>query len=149
MMKTLVAVALSLGLGAAGLALAGEDSAPRQKPVFHAYKYAPPHLSPEWRAFYDSFQPFWDVPDPHDLDGWREWDRSKQALFIDKGKAIVEQYGAGMWGLSMNGVRVVEITPREVSAADKSLMYMHGGAWSSFTPESTLTELPSELSKLG
>ncbi len=38
MMKTLVAVALSLGLGAAGLALAGEDSAPRQKPVFHAYK---------------------------------------------------------------------------------------------------------------
>ena len=26
-------------------------------------------LSPEWRAFYDSFQPFWDVPDANDLDG--------------------------------------------------------------------------------
>ena len=139
-MRLLACFAMCFGLAAAGTALAGEDSAPRQKPVFHAYKYAPPHLSPEWRAFYDSFQPFWDVPDPHDLDGWREWDRSKQALFIDKGRATVEQYGAGLRELSMNGVRVVEITPREVSAAAKSLMYMHGGAWSSFSPESTLTD---------
>ena len=74
---------MSLGLAAAGLALAGEASTPTQKPIFHAYKYAPPHLSPPWREFYDGYQPFRDVPDPHDLDGWRAWDHSKQQPFIE------------------------------------------------------------------
>ena len=44
MMKTLLLLAMSLGLAVAGPALADADSAPPQKPIFHAYKYTPPHL---------------------------------------------------------------------------------------------------------
>ena len=43
MMKTLLLLAMSLGLAVAGPALADADSAPSQKPVFHAYKCTPPH----------------------------------------------------------------------------------------------------------
>ena len=148
-MKTLLVLAMSLGLAVAGPALADADSAPPQKPVFHAYKYAPPHLSSVWRELYDTYQPFWDLPNPHDLDGWRAWDRSKQVLFIERDGPLVDRLGAGLREMSMNGVRVVEITPRTVKAKDKALMYMHGGAWSSFTPESTLVDTVPMADRLG
>ncbi len=148
-MRTFALATLGLGLGIAGLAQATENSTPVQYPVFHAYKYAPPHLSPQWRAFYDSYQPFWDVPAPQDLDAWRRWDESKQARFIEAGKPLVERYGSGLRDLSMNGVRVLEITPRVLRNADKSLMYVHGGAWSSFSPESTLIDTLPMADRLG
>ncbi len=113
-MKTLLFLAMSLGLAVAGPALADADSVPPQKPVFHAYKYAPPHLSPVWQELYDTYQPFWELPDPHDLDGWRAWDRSKQVLFIERDGPLVDQLGAELREMSMNGVRVVEITPRRL-----------------------------------
>ena len=56
-----------------GSTLAAEEPAP-QKPVFHAHVYAPPHISGAWHNLFDTYQPFWAVPDPHDLDGWREKD---------------------------------------------------------------------------
>ena len=149
MMKTLLLLAMSLGLGIAAPALADADSVPPQKPVFHAHKYAPPHLSPGWRALYDTYQPFWELPDPQDLDGWRAWDRSKQVSFIERDGPLVDQLGAELREMSMNGVRVVEITPRTVKAADKALMYMHGGAWSSFSPESTLVDTVPMADRLG
>ncbi len=148
-MRMPIIPALFLMVAATGHAQAAEKPPSADRPVFHVHKYVPPHVSAPWRAFYASYRPFWEVPAPGDLDGWRRWDRSKQASFIARSESLLKEYDAALRELSMNGVRVVEITPREVRASDRILMYMHGGAWSSMSPESTLADTVPMADRLG
>lgn len=125
------------------------DDPDQPRSVYHAYVYAPPHISDGWRDLFGSYRPFWDVPDPHDLDGWRAWDESKQVAFIQRDTPLIQEYGVTLRDLDVDAVRVVEITPRDVRFEDKTLIYMHGGGWASFSPESTLIDTVPMAERLG
>lgn len=139
------------GLSALLIACAGyaADAPDQSQSVNHAYVYTPPHVSAGWRSLFGSFRPFWNVPGPHDLDGWREWDESKQAAFIERDAPLIQEHGATLRDLDVDGVRVVEITPRNIRFEDKALIYMHGGGWASFSPESTLIDTVPMADQLG
>lgn len=126
-----------------------DDDASAPKSVYHAHVYSPPHISDGWRTLFESYQPFWDVPEPHDLEGWRAWDESKQAPFIRRDTPLIENLGVTLQELRIQGVRVVAITPRNLRFEDRALMYMHGGAWASFGPESTLIDTVPMADRLG
>ena len=136
-----------------GVAIFGSESRAGDdegfKPYFHSHVYSPPHISAEWQQFYDSFRPFWDVPDPHNMDDWKAWDAAKQKMFVQRDTVLLDKYGVTLRELTIDDVRVVEITPRELRFANKSLMYMHGGAWASYSPESTWIDTVPLADKLG
>lgn len=126
-----------------------DDDTSARKATYHANVYAPPHVSAPWRHLFETYQPYWDVPDPHDLDEWREWDRTKQINFIKRDTPLVEKHDVTLREVTVDGVRVVVITPRDVRSNDKALMYMHGGGWASFSPESTLIDTVPMADQLG
>jgi len=120
-----------------------------ESPAYHAHVYAPPHVSEQWRQFFADFKPFWKTPHPNDLDGWQKWDASKQALFIERDTPLIEQHQVTLREFTVDGVRVVEITPKAVNHDDKALLYLHGGGWASFSPESTWIDTVPMAAKLG
>ena len=127
----------------------GEEAAAEYRPVFYAHKYLPPHVSAQWHALFESFEPFWELPEPSNLEAWKALDLKKQAGFIARDQHLPEQLGATLREHRMNEVRVVEIEPRRVKNEKHALMYMHGGGWYSFSPESTLIDTVPMADELG
>jgi acetyl esterase/lipase len=126
------------------------DDSPASEPgTTRVATYAPPHLGPEWRQLFENYQPAWDIPDPEDLDGWRAWDAAKQGTYLKRDSTLAEEHEVELRDAAVNGVRVVVITPRKLKHEDKGLMYMHGGAWASHSPESTFTDTIPMAAELG
>ena len=119
------------------------------KPVFHASSYAPPHLSPEWAEFYATYQPFWDIPESTDKESYRKLDEGKQAWMVARYPTILSDYGVTTREHRMNGVRVVEIVPKRLRNPQHALMYIHGGGWFAFSPESTFIDTVPLADTLG
>lgn len=119
------------------------------RPAYYSQKYLPPHVSEPWHNLFEAFEPFWELPEPGDVNAWKALDQEKQAGFIARDKHLPETLGANLHIREMNGVRVVEIVPREVRHKRHALMYLHGGGWYSFSPESTLIDTVPMADTLG
>ena len=146
---TWLAIALLLSLPVLASDTTDTEQSTEYRPFFYAQKYAPPHLSAEWKDFYEQFQPFWDVPLPNDIEGWRELDRQKQAMFIERDKDLPLTHGVELHEQSFNGVRVVKLVPPQLRNPKQALVYFNGGAWSSNGPESTWVDTVPVAAALG
>jgi acetyl esterase/lipase len=126
-----------------------ENNSTIYQPYFYTQKYTPPHISPEWKSFYEAYQPHWDVPAPDDIEGWKELALQKETTFIEYFKHYPEKYGVKLVEELFDGVRVVKIIPADHRNPGKAMVYLHGGAWSSFSPESTWVDTIPLAAKLG
>ena len=103
-------------------------------------QYCSSHLSSEWCDFYNNFEPFWDLPKPDDLEGWKQYDLKKQEGLTGNTDLLLKKFPSTITQKEISGVRVLEIIPDNLNS-EKVLMHIHGGAWVSMSPESTMGEI--------
>jgi monoterpene epsilon-lactone hydrolase len=79
------------------------------------------------------------LPESDDIDGWRTAWLSNEETQEEEGQQVVETFDAAIKETKLGGVPVLDIRPKNWKDNGKVLIYTHGGAYTLFSPASTLT----------
>lgn len=78
-------------------------------------------------------------PEPDDIVGWKVIQAFAEGLCEQANLKAVEQYQPAIDQLTLGGVPVLEILPRKRKASEKVVVFIHGGAYTLLSANSTLT----------
>ena len=97
------------------------------------YKF-PNALSKEVKTTYNAWVPYWEtptgkMPGPDDYEGWLKKRQEKNTIpvMLELNKQVTKDYNANVKEAFIEGVRVLEITPKEVTSPDSVIIYAHPG----------------------
>lgn len=115
-------------------------------------KYVAPTVSPEWHAYFAALpdpeaEPA--RPSPDDHAGWAALHADFEAQRREMCEKAVERTGVTLTPMTLGGVPVLEIIPKNWSDDGKVLVYCHGGAYTFFTARSTLTSSATAAAATG
>ncbi|MDO6500753.1 alpha/beta hydrolase [Photobacterium sanguinicancri] len=106
--------------------------------------YVPSTISPEGKAFLtESFsleaKNTVVIPALADIDGWKNYQRKADEAMVDTNKAIMAMYKPVISEAVIADVPVLDIKPQNWKDNGKVLVYTHGGAYTAYSAESTLS----------
>jgi epsilon-lactone hydrolase len=78
------------------------------------------------------------VPDPDDLNGWKEQYLDSEFMFMTLSQSIIDLYQPNISEIMLDGVQVLDIKPWNWTDNGKVLVYTHGGAYTFGSANSTL-----------
>jgi len=79
------------------------------------------------------------MPKPDDAEGWAEAQAEVEATFAPMSEAVIKQYEPQIESRTLGGVSVIDIKPKNWDANQNVLLYTHGGAYTLFSAQSTLS----------
>jgi len=79
------------------------------------------------------------MPKSDDTGGWVEAQAGVEATFAPMSEAVVNQYEPQIESRTLGGIPVIDIKPKNWHASQKILLYTHGGAYTLFSAQSTLS----------
>ncbi len=105
-----------------------------------SFRELPPTVSEGWHDFFESVpdpstQP--SLPDPDDLEAWRERNRAWEAERLAMGYGDPGP-GVGVIESELGGVPVLEVRPDGWEEDGRAVLYAHGGGYVAFTSRSTI-----------
>lgn len=77
-------------------------------------------------------------PDPNDLDGWKMQYDSFESISEELSQPIVDLYQPNITNVTLGGLYVLDIRPKNWNDNGKVLVYTHGGAYTFGSTNSTL-----------
>ena len=77
------------------------------------------------------------VPAPSDIEGWKILHDNAEAGRTQQSRSVIDQTGVTLSPLAMGGVPVLEVIPKNRKDDRNILVYLHGGAFTMFTAQST------------
>ncbi|MCG8587439.1 MAG: alpha/beta hydrolase [Pirellulales bacterium] len=80
-----------------------------------------------------------DLPEPDDLDGWRQANASFIEMFQPRNDKVVARYEPAIDQCELGGVPCLDIKPKDWQEDERVLIYTHGGGFAIFSAASTLT----------
>jgi len=94
----------------------------------------PQHVSEDQRKVFEGWTPYWETPSgkmpgPDDYEGWlaKREEKNNTPVIKALNKKVVEDFKAKVEEAFMDGVRVLEITPEQVTNPDSIVIYSHPG----------------------
>lgn len=118
----------------------------------HLRKYVADTVSPEWREYFAALadpeaEPA--RPGPNDHAGWAALHADFETQRKEMCDRAVERTGVKLTPMTLGGVPVLEIVPKDWTDDGKVLVYCHGGAYTFFTARSTLTSSATAAAATG
>jgi len=105
------------------------------------YNYASSTISPEAKEIiyaYTSAESKPPVPPSNDKEQWKMYQQQLEMALKDQNDAFIAQMGLDVSELSLGGIPVLDIKPKEWKDNGKVLVYTHGGAYVLFSALSTI-----------
>lgn len=103
--------------------------------------YVPDTISDEWKEQYSNYpdpRKFPRAPSKDNLDAWKALQESFEEQSITQSVDFIKQLGANYEYITIDGVPVIDIKPKGWVDNGKVVLYMHGGAYTLLSAESTL-----------
>ncbi|MGI9518074.1 MAG: alpha/beta hydrolase [Pirellulaceae bacterium] len=79
------------------------------------------------------------LPEPDDIEGWQKAQQATETSSEEGNQAVVAHYRPRITPRTLGGVPVLDIQPDGWRESNKVLVYTHGGAYTLYSAESTLT----------
>ena len=103
----------------------------------------PDTISPEAQALLSTFtlaaRDSLVLPAPDDFESWRATYAAVEEIFAPANQAVVDRFQPTLIETELSGVPVLDIRPNDWEDNGQVLVYTHGGAYTLFSAESTLT----------
>ena len=109
-------------------------------------------VSPAWRDYFaGQVDPAQETPrpGPDDIEGWSKLHAAFEEQRREMCEKAVERTGVAVTPMTLGGVPVLELIPRDWADNGKVLVYCHGGAYTQFTARSTLTSSATAAAATG
>ena len=112
----------------AGLLAACTEEASDATPL---WMNVPETISPEWGAFFSERGQGREtpMPAPDDIEAWRAVQAANDAAKEGRADEKAAAFGVTYEETVIGGIPVIEVTPAELTSADKIAVYVHGGAY--------------------
>lgn len=138
-MKTLLLVLLTLiNLGVAG------DSAADENPKDSNSYYIPKTVSQEAATFIQQFKKSWrdkHWPDPDDIKAWEVRKEEYETAVLPNNQKLTALFEPTIEERVIEGVKVLDVRPKDWEPSDKIVVYLHGGAYTLFSAHSSLNNV--------
>ena len=115
-------------------------------------KFVAPTVSPQWHDYFAALadpeaEP--ERPGPTDVEAWARLHADFETQRREMCEKAVERTGVTLTPMTLGGVPVLEIIPKNWADDGKVLVYLHGGAYTFFTARSTLTSSATAAAATG
>ncbi len=104
----------------------------------------PSTISTEAKDFIGNFKKTWRDkawPAPDDIEGWQDVKNKYEVATLENNKKLIEKLGATIEESTINNDKLLYITPRRWDKSNKLIIYIHGGAYTLFSAETSLTNI--------
>ena len=136
-----------------GLALLWGASALQAQTAPKTIDYVPTTLSPEAQAAMRKVNAVdWEArraPAPDDLAGWKRLRDAQLAAQIGPGERVAAREQVSLKDMTLGGVPVLEIRPKNMKDTLRVIVYTHGGAYTMASARSRLLAMPSLANATG
>lgn len=142
--------------GAVAVATAGACSAPGGEQTGGAPKtidYVPTTISPQAQAVMKNLNVVdWETrraPAPDDLAGWKQRRDAQLAQQVGPGEQVAAREQVSLTDMTLGGVPVLEIGPKQMTDPRRVIVYTHGGAYTMSSARGRLLAMPSLANATG